>query len=102
MRAAELIDQLRQAELLDAGRLAELAALPQAAGDDPRPLGRLLLERGWLTRFQVNFAAAGRARELLVGNYVILDRLGEGGVGQIFKARHRHMNRVVALKLMRK
>src|SRR5262245_33657973 len=103
MRAAELIDQLRQADLLDASRLAELAALPQAAGDDPRPLGRLLLERGWLTRFQVNFAAAGRARELLVGdNYVILDCLGEGGVGQIFKARHRHMDRVVALKLMRK
>src|SRR5262245_12862396 len=101
MRAADLLDHLREADLLATTRLAELTDLPQAEGDDPRPMGRLLLERGWLTRLQVNFAAAGRAKELLIGPYVILDRIGEGGVGQVFKARHRHMERIVALKLMR-
>src|SRR5262249_12093018 len=59
-------------------------------------------QRGWLTRFQISLAASGKARELLVGPYVLLERLGEGGMGQVFKARHRHMNRLVALKLMRK
>src|SRR5262249_48811716 len=38
---------------------------------------------------------------LLLGPYVILDRVGEGGGGQVFKARHQKMNRVVALKVIR-
>src|SRR5262249_43210139 len=44
----------------------------------------------------------GRGRELLVGPYLILERLGEGGAGQVFKARHRKMDRTVALKVIRK
>src|SRR5262245_33915349 len=97
-----LLDRLREASLLTAEQLKELAALPEAAQADARPLARLLLARGWVTRLQVNLAAAGRASELVVGPYVILDRLGEGGAGQVFKARHRRMDRVVALKVMRK
>ncbi len=37
---------------------------------------------------------------LLVDNYVILDTLDTGGMGLVFKALHRSMNRVVALKLL--
>src|SRR6185437_6778353 len=36
------------------------------------------------------------------GNYLILDRLGSGGMGQVFRARHRRMDRVVALKMLSK
>src|SRR5438105_15275676 len=46
--------------------------------------------------------AAGRSKELTVGPYIVLDRLGEGGMGMIYKARHQHMQRVVALKVIRK
>src|SRR5262249_46032622 len=83
-------------------KLAELAKLPEATNPDPRVLGKVLLQRGWLTRYQINQVAAGKGKDLLVGPYVVLDRLGEGGMGQVFKARHRHMARVGALKLMHK
>jgi serine/threonine protein kinase len=97
-----LLDRLRQSGLLEPAQLQELAALPEAADPDPKSLARVLLRRGWLSRFQINQIAAGRGKELTVGPYELLDPLGEGGMGQVFRARHRHMRRVVALKLIRK
>jgi len=69
---------------------------------DARSLARDLLQRGWLTPYQVNQVFLGRGRELLQGQYLILERLGDGGMGQVFKARHRDMNRTVAIKIIRK
>jgi serine/threonine-protein kinase len=68
---------------------------------DVRALGRALLERGWLTAFQINQVHRGEANSLMLGHYVLLDRLGKGGMGEVFRARHRHMARTVALKVIR-
>src|SRR5581483_8026554 len=68
----------------------------------PQALGRELLQRGWLTPYQANLLLQGRGSDLVLGSYVLLERLGEGAAGQIFKARHQGMNRLAALKLLRK
>jgi len=39
--------------------------------------------------------------KLTLGNYVILDQLGQGGMGAVFRAQHRRMKRMVALKVVR-
>src|SRR5262249_11546973 len=44
----------------------------------------------------------GLAGELVFGHYVVLDLLGEGGMGRVYKARHRGMKRLVALKVIRR
>jgi len=36
----------------------------------------------------------------VLGNYVILDKLGQGGMGMVLKAEHRRMERIVALKML--
>jgi serine/threonine protein kinase/WD40 repeat protein len=97
-----LFERLKQCDVLDAARLEELATLPEAQDPDPRALGRVLLRRELLTRFQINLVARGRGKDLTLGPYVLLDRLGEGGMGEVFQARHRHMQRIVALKVIRK
>jgi eukaryotic-like serine/threonine-protein kinase len=98
----ELLNAVRQYELLEPQHLDQLRELEGASGDDPRALAQQMIKRGWLTPFQLNQVFQGRAAELLLGPYVILERLGEGGTGQVFKASHRRMRRVVALKLIRR
>src|SRR5262249_10591488 len=100
--AMPFLDSLRASGLLSDAQLAELAACPEARDPSPNPLARVISQRGWLTRFQLNMIAAGSAKGLTVGPYTILDRIGEGGMGMIYKARHQHMQRIVALKVIRK
>lgn len=73
----------------------------EAAFAEPKLLAKELVRRDWLTPFQVNQIFQGRAAELTLGPYVLLERLGQGGMGQVFKARHQVMNRIVALKVIR-
>jgi serine/threonine-protein kinase len=81
---------------------AQLKQLQQCHAAQPRELGRELLQRNWLTPYQVNKLLQGRGAELILGPYLLLERLGEGGAGQVFKARHLRMNRLVAIKVLRK
>src|SRR5881628_962679 len=49
-----------------------------------------------VTNFQRTYSA-----RLLDGKYQILDRLGVGGMGEIFKVRHIHLNELRVIKIMR-
>lgn len=55
-----------------------------------------------LTAYQLRLLIEGRGKELALGNYLLLDQIGAGGMGQVFRARHRRMNRVVAIKILPK
>jgi tRNA A-37 threonylcarbamoyl transferase component Bud32 len=98
---APLVDALRQSRLLEPARLEEVARTLQPRFPDPQALAGELIRRGWLTSYQADQLLQGRGQELVLGPYLFLERLGEGGMGQVFKARHRHLGRTVAIKLIR-
>src|SRR5262245_55259162 len=81
--------QVRKLELDFPGRVPGAAALPAD-----------LQARGLLTALQADYLLAGRGHELTLGPYVLLERLGEGGMGQVFKVKHRILQAVRAIKLI--
>lgn len=92
---------LEQSNLLPA-ELVERVKRRVAEGNptiDPRSIARWLIDKQYLTLWQANKLLAGRTAFFL-GRYKLLDRIGQGGMGVVFKARHAVMDRVVALKVM--
>src|ERR1700722_7233958 len=96
---ADLLQALRAVRLLSPREWRRLAAT-WSDDDDPGARWRELVNSGLLTPFQSQMVLRGRARRLRLGQYVLLERLGTGGMGCVYKAEHRLMKRVVALKLM--
>lgn len=93
------LSHLRKSGLLSEEQLAlVLAKLPETQRG--KVVARTLVERGLLTKFQAELLLAGRTNGFILGQYRILDQLGQGGMGRVFKAIHQAMNRVVALKLV--
>ncbi|MBM4077853.1 MAG: serine/threonine protein kinase, partial [Planctomycetes bacterium] len=62
--------------------------------------GRWMVAQKKLTAYQAQRICDGTWKSLVLGNYVVLDKLGQGGMGIVFKALHRRMDRIVALKLL--
>ncbi len=71
-----------------------------AAASDTQAFARQLVLSGKLTKYQAAAIYQGKTKGLVLGNYVILDKIGAGGMGQVFKALHRRMERIVALKVL--
>ena len=68
----------------------------QDAGD----LARDLVRQNKLTQFQARALYQGKPKGLVLGNYILLDKIGAGGMGMVFKAQHRRMKRLVAVKVL--
>jgi serine/threonine protein kinase len=100
-RDTALASGLVTAEDLDA---ADRAARGRGAGSGDADaldaaIAEVLVDQGRLTPFQTREILAGRTRFRL-GQYTVLDEIGKGGMGQVFKAEHALMGRVVAVKVL--
>lgn len=75
----------------------ELPTPLEAVSDDE--LAEKLVEMGMLTLYQADQLKAGRTK-LNLGPYTITDWIGQGGMGQVFKAVHTMMGRECAVKVL--
>src|SRR6266446_6016274 len=98
----DLFPVIRESGVLSDRQLAEIRA-KILQGDYPSHsvelAGRLVREK-ILTEYQTKRFLSNKPHGLVVGRYVILDRLGSGSMGRVYKAQHLMMDRVVALKII--
>jgi len=73
---------------------------PQGSPKDAEDLARQLVKQKQLTRYQAEEVYRGKGKSLVLGNYILMEKIGSGGMGQVFKAHHRRMDRCVAIKLL--
>jgi len=99
---ADLIPVLRSSGILGDRQLADIRdkVLRGTYPLDPVSLAERLVEDEVLTVYQARRFLNNKPHGLLVGRYIILDRIGSGSMGRVYKAHHQMMDRIVALKII--
>lgn len=109
---AEFVEKTLFERALLASRLvdpAELVAAAQRSPTDPPGYGPVsderiasrLIKRGLLNAWQAEQLRAGRTKFTL-GPYLVVDAIGKGGMGHLFKGRHALLDRIEAIKVLPK
>ncbi len=73
---------------------------PERKPKDGEALARELVRAHKLTKYQAQVIYQGKIKGLAFGEYRVLDKLGQGGMGVVLKAEHRRMKRLVAVKMI--
>src|SRR5579872_3330241 len=99
----EFVRSLTDTGILPAEELTSLVSnIPEErASVDVEKLAKELVRQQKLTRFQASAIFRRQSRGLRFGDYIVLDKLGSGGIGQVFRAENRKSGKIVALKLLR-
>jgi serine/threonine protein kinase len=95
----EFFRNLKDSSLLSPGDVLKQSELLSDIDDGAAAI-RFLVDTNVLTQYQAEAIADRRFEQLVLGNYEILAKLGAGGMGAVFKARHRRMKRIVAVKVL--
>jgi serine/threonine protein kinase/Leucine-rich repeat (LRR) protein len=94
----ELFQLIDTNSLLSAEQFAEAQTWPE---QEPKTLLARMVNAGWLTKWQAQQVLAGKG-PFCFGRYKLLDLIGLGGMGAVYKAVQPSIGRIVALKVMNK
>ena len=91
-------------EIVNIGLLSsdELKAVHgnDASAGDCRVYADTLVQSGSLTSYQMQQLLEGKGQTLCLGDYLILEPIAAGGMGNVFRARHRIKRTLFAIKTM--
>jgi serine/threonine protein kinase len=100
--ADELVQLIRKGGLVDDQKITAYLRRSEANGGQPDARGTAdaMVRDGLLTSFQAEQFLLGKWRGFTIGKYKLLERVGVGGMGQVFLCEHLFMKRRVAVKVL--
>jgi serine/threonine protein kinase len=99
----ELLQLIRKSGMIDEAKLGSYLQRREFARglpSDPRDFADDLVRDGVLTYFQAEQYLLGKWRGFTIGKFKLLERVGVGGMGQVFLCEHMFMKRRVAVKVL--
>ncbi len=97
----EFLTGLRLSGILSDRHYQKATAELNPFARNARELAGDLIRGGYLTAFQVERLLSGRNDGFHLGQYLVLDYLAKTETSRLYKARHRTMNREVAIKVLK-
>src|SRR5262249_42357268 len=98
----DLIQALRGSGLFTPEQSEELVRELTPFGNDSVGVMRRLVATRRLTRYQLKKVVYGKGTDLVIGPYIVTDKLGEGGMGKVYRARRAAGGtETIALKIVR-
>jgi hypothetical protein len=93
---------LRRSGLIDRGQLDQIVSefLKKNPRAEAPALAEYLVQHGTLTGFQADRILNGKTQGLVLGPYVLLDSIGQGSMGQVYKATSKNDNQPYAVKVL--
>jgi serine/threonine protein kinase len=88
------------ADLLGPNQLARARTLIPSNVKSIHEAATSLVAAGLLTRFQADHLLSGSSDGLHLGAYTVLEELGSSRTCRVYRAKHRTMNRTVAIKVL--
>jgi serine/threonine-protein kinase len=93
---------LRRSGLIDRGQLDSIVSefLKRNPRAEAPALAEYLVGQGTLTAFQAERILNGKTQGLVLGPYILLDAIGQGSMGQVYKAVSKNDNQQYAVKVL--
>jgi serine/threonine protein kinase len=93
---------LRRSGLIDRGQLDQIVGefLKRNPRAEAPALAEFLVQQGTLTTFQAERILNGKTQGLVLGPYVLLDAIGQGSMGQVYRATSKNDNLQYAVKVL--
>jgi serine/threonine protein kinase len=99
----DLVALIRKSGAIDEQKLNDYIHRRQVSGELPADVQECtddMVNEGVLTLFQAEQLLLGKYRGFMIGKYKLLERIGVGGMGQVFLCEHMYLKRRVALKVL--
>ncbi len=99
----ELLQLIRKSGMIDDQKLTtylQRRQMGRGLPPDPRETADSMIRDGLITNFQAEQFLLGKWRGFTIGKYKLLERVGIGGMGQVFLCEHMYMKRRVAIKVL--
>jgi serine/threonine-protein kinase len=93
---------LRRSSLIDRGQLDQVIGdfLSKNPGAEPPAMAEYLVGEGVLTSFQAERLLQGKTQGFVLGPFTLMDALGSGSMGTVYKAQSKTDNKWYAVKVL--